>query len=41
MAADFSWDRAAKEYLAVYQLTHPEVEPWKGKKDEPDEAEEA
>ncbi len=27
MAADFSWDRAAREYRALYRRLHPEVEP--------------
>ena len=40
MAADFSWNRAAQEYLEMYQRTHPEIEPWVKKKGEPDEAEE-
>ena len=34
MAQDFSWDRAAREYLELYEMTHPEVEPWHKKKDD-------
>ncbi len=33
MAADFSWDRAAREYLDMYEGTHPEVTPYFKKKD--------
>ena len=39
MAADFSWDRAAQEYLAMYQRTHPEIEPWSRKKGGPEDEE--
>ena len=39
MAADFSWDRAAQEYLDMYQRTHPEVEPWNRKKGDPEDEE--
>ncbi len=37
MAADFSWDRAAREYLDIYELTHPEIEPWSKRRDGEDE----
>ena len=28
MAADFSWNRAAREYLDMYERTHPEITPY-------------
>ena len=31
MAADFSWDRAAAQYCAIYEGLHPEVTPYQSK----------
>ncbi len=28
MAEDFSWGRAAKKYMEMYQSLHPEIDPW-------------